>query len=102
MEEQVIMEGKANIMKRLEGVGGTLYLTESTLIHKPHKFNVQSQETSILLENIKEVEKKNDFLVLRNLIIVRTDDGIEYKFRVYKRDEWVQKMTESVEAAKSK
>ncbi|WP_158701553.1 GRAM domain-containing protein [Lentibacillus sp. Marseille-P4043] len=84
-------------MKKLEGVGGMLYLTNKTLHHIPHKLNIQSGETYIPLETIKRFETKNDFLILRNKLIIITKNDEQIKFRVNKRQEWAKKLNEVLE-----
>lgn len=83
-------------MKKFEGVGGILNLTNEALCHKPHKLNIQSGETFIPLANIKRFEAKNDYLILRNTLIVITKDDELYKFRVNKRKEWIDKLNEKM------
>ena len=38
--EQIIKEGKANLQREWETVGGKLYLTNQRLIFEAHKLNV--------------------------------------------------------------
>ena len=94
IEGDVLFKSGANAMKKFEGVGGILYLTNEALYHKPHKLNIQSRETLIPLSTIKRFEAKNDFLIFRNLLMVMTEDDKQYKFRVNKRKEWIQKLNE--------
>jgi hypothetical protein len=96
-EKDVLFKTGANAMKKFEGVGGTLYLTNEALYHKPHKLNIQSGTTFIPLNNIKRFEVKNDFLILRNLLMIITKDDEIYKFRVNKRNEWIHKLNEVLE-----
>ena len=93
-EEDVLFKSGANAMKKFEGVGGTLYLTKKALFHKPHKLNIQSAETSIPLDTIKRFETKNDLLIIRNMLMIITKDDQVFKFRVTKRNEWVNKLNE--------
>ena len=93
-ENEVLFKSGANAMKKLEGVGGTLYLTEKALFHKPHKINIQTDETSIPLDTIKRFETKDDFLIIRNMLMIITKDDEVFKFRVNKRKVWVNKLNE--------
>ncbi|MEN1969509.1 hypothetical protein WMZ97_15710 [Lentibacillus sp. N15] len=90
--EETLFKSGANAMKKLEGVGGKLYLTDKALHHIPHKLNIQSAETYIPLDTITEVKAKNDFVLLRNKLIVTTKDGTMYSFRVNHRKIWIQKL----------
>jgi len=94
IKEDVLFKSGANAMKKFEGVGGILYLTNEALYHKPHKLNIQSGETFIPLSTIKRFEAKNDLLILRNLLMVITEDDKLFKFRVSKRKEWIHKLNE--------
>lgn len=83
------MEGFANLFKGIEGVGGKLYLSEDSLVHKPHSMNVQSQVTTIMLRDVAEVKTRNTAFIIPNGLSVTTKDGKEYKFVVYGRTKWV-------------
>ena len=94
--EDVIFKSPANAMKKFEGVGGMLYLTKDALIHQPHRFNVQKEETYISLDDIEAIEAKDDYVVLRNKITVFTREGRIYHFRVQMRKDWLYYLNQYV------
>ena len=49
--ERVIKEGPVNHLRRAEGVGGWLYLTNERLYFRSHKVNIQVHELSLPLPN---------------------------------------------------
>lgn len=87
--EDVIFKSPANAMKKLEGVGGMLYLTKDALIHQPHRFNVQKEETYIPIDDIETITAKDDYVILRNKLTVVTHEGELYHFRVQMRNDWL-------------
>src|SRR5690625_7733959 len=68
IEGDVLFKSGANAMKKFEGVGGILYLTNEALYHKPHKLNIQSRETLLPFSTIKRFEAKKYYLLFRNLL----------------------------------
>ncbi|MGR9048682.1 GRAM domain-containing protein [Halobacillus faecis] len=85
-------EGAADLFKGVEAVGGKLYLTRNALIHRPHKVNIQSEETMIELKDIAEVTIRNTWHIIPNGIIVKTTDSKKYRFVLYKRKIWMEKI----------
>jgi len=55
--EQPLKEGRANLMRGAEAVGGKLYLTDRRLIFESHAFNVQRGAEQVALSNVVEVAK---------------------------------------------
>lgn len=51
--ETVIKEGVANLQKRVETVGGKLWLTSQRLVFEAHKLNIQGGTTEIELSDIQ-------------------------------------------------
>lgn len=93
--ETVKYEGGANLFRGVEGVGGKLVLTDQRLIFKSHKFNLQSGETQIPVEEIREVKPRKTAKLFQNGIRVLTQSGDAYDFVVYERDSWLQKLMAS-------
>ncbi len=92
--ESIIKEGKANLQRGIETVGGHLYLTAQRLIFESHKFNVQQGTTIIDLGNINEVTKcwtkfLNLIPLYPNSIKVETRDNKQYKFVCFGRKDWI-------------
>ncbi|WP_411954834.1 GRAM domain-containing protein [Alkalibacillus sp. S2W] len=92
MSEAYEHKDGANLFKGIEAVGGKLYLTKEALIHRPHKFNIQSGETVIELKDIAEVLTRNTLLVIPNGLLVKTTGGNKYKLVVFDRDNWIEKI----------
>ena len=68
----VICEGPANHKKKFNAIGGWLYLCEEELKFFPHKINVNAQELTIALADIKAVNiKSNQLFVQTSLTEIR-------------------------------
>ncbi|CAM5208240.1 GRAM domain-containing protein OS=Ureibacillus acetophenoni OX=614649 GN=SAMN05877842_1073 PE=4 SV=1 [Ureibacillus acetophenoni] len=93
-EKFLVEKTPANLFKGMEAVGGHLTITDKRLIFKAHKFNIQGGVTEINMSDIVSVTKANTLKIIPNRIIVKTKDGNEHKFVVYKRDKLVQLITE--------
>lgn len=92
--EALLKQGRANLQRGLETVGGRLYLTTVRLIFEPHRFNVQTGVTSVLLQEIAGVRKCwTRFLGLlplfRNSVTVATADGKTLRLVVAGRAAWI-------------
>jgi len=92
--EEIVRRGGANLQRGLEMVGGHLYLTTERLIFEPHIINIQRKNAIVNLEDVIEVAKcwskfLNAIPLLPNSIVVKTKDGIIYKFVCFKREEWI-------------
>jgi len=90
--ESIIKEGKANLQRGIETVGGHLYLTTQRLIFESYKFNIQRGNTIIDLGNINEVTKcwtkfLNLIPLFPNSIKVETRDDKQYKFVCFGRED---------------
>jgi len=90
--ENLKYEGPANLFRGIEGVGGKLVLTDKRLIFKSHKMNIQSGETQLLLEDIKEAIPKKTAKLFQNGIRILNNDGEHFDFVVYKRNNWLTKI----------
>jgi hypothetical protein len=92
--EQYIKSGLANLWKGKEAVGGKLYLSNNTLTHKPHKVNVQTDDTEIKVTEIKSVDyftsKVLGLPLIKNGLTINTADNMKYKFVVNGREKWKQ------------
>ena len=55
--EVLVKEGRANLQRGLETVGGWLYLTSDRLIFESHRFNVQRGPRCISLRDVVSVRK---------------------------------------------
>lgn len=55
-DQRIVHEGKANIQRGWESVGGYLWLTEKQLIFQPHRVNAQRERIIISLNAIERVE----------------------------------------------
>src|SRR5262249_2058735 len=70
--EVLIKQGPANHLRRMEGVGGWLYLTEQRLLFRSHRFNIQNHELSIPLGDILEVQARATAWIIPNGLLVVT------------------------------
>lgn len=85
-DEQIHLDVFANLFRGREAVGGKLKITDTRLIFKSHAFNVQTGTTEILIEQIREVRKRNNLWIVPNGISVITKIGVEYKFVLWNRN----------------
>jgi len=69
----ILFDGKANLYRGIEGVGGRLVLTREYLLFKPHVINIQKDEETILLKDIKGVRKMNSLGIIPNGLKVITE-----------------------------
>lgn len=95
--EENLHEGRANLFRKLEGVGGKLFLTNQRLHFKAHKMNVQSEPLSIPLDQIDEVStfKTTKLFDLENGLGIKVLDGQEYRFVVNEREDWIDALLQS-------
>jgi hypothetical protein len=90
IDEDVLFETPANHFKGIEAVGGKLYLTNTRLIFKSHKLNVQNHELSINLTNIQNVTRYKSLGFIKNGLSVTTMDNKTEKFVVEQGEEWLK------------
>ena len=87
--ETLLKDGPANHFVRAEGVGGWLYLTNSRLYFRSHRFNIQNHELSIPLDQIVHVKTSLTLGIIPNGVTVETPTGVE-KFVVQGARVWVE------------
>jgi hypothetical protein len=92
--EQIEVEGPANLFRGIEGVGGKLFLTNERLIFKSHKLNIQNGQTDIDYKHIAEVSGRKTANLNDNGIRIKTTDRKEYDFVVGDRDLWIERINE--------
>jgi len=93
--EIVLFETAANHFKRMEGVGGKLYLTNNRLVFKSHQFNIQDHLLSLNLSEIKKVDRFKSLGILNNGLAVTTIGNKIEKFVVQQPGEWVTHLMEN-------
>jgi len=91
--ERVVREGPANHFRRLEAVGGWLYLTNQRLVFKSHRLNIQRHQLSLPLDRIATARPSMTAWVIPNGLQVLTKDGRGERFVVEGRGEWVAALT---------
>ncbi len=84
--------GPANLWRSVEPVSGTLTLTSSRLVFRPHALLIQGGELSMSLREIARVELGSSLWVIPNQIVVVRLDGRTHKLVVANRDEWVARI----------
>jgi hypothetical protein len=100
-DESVLKEGRANLQRGAETVGGRLFLTDRRLIFEAHIFNVQRGADRYPLGAIEEMRPAWTKLfgvipLAPNTLSVRTTDGAEHNLVVRGRNSWM----EAIETAK--
>ena len=91
--EHILFEVPANHMKRLEAVGGWLFLTNERLIFKSHPLNLQNHEWSIALQEIIHAQPTHTFGIIPNGLRVDPRSGASERFVVAERREWIERIT---------
>jgi hypothetical protein len=81
-DEDIEIEGPANLFRGMEGVGGKIFLTNKKVIFKSHKINIQKGQTDIPYEDIHEIIRKKTAKIIDNRIRIKTNDGNEFDFVV--------------------
>lgn len=92
--EKLVKEGAANLQRKLETVGGKLYLTNQRLVFEAHKFNFQSGVTEVDMSNVQSSEKcwtkfLGLFPLFPNSLAVHTKQGEEHRFVLFGRGAWL-------------
>ena len=92
--ESVVKEGRANLQRGVETVGGHAYLTSRRLIFESHSFNIQRGATVVDLGEVTQVGKAwtkflNAVPLSRNSVSVETADGQELRMVCSKTGAWV-------------
>jgi hypothetical protein len=94
LNEEIEIEGPANLFRGIEGVGGKIFLTNKKLIFKSHKINIQKGQTDIDYAIIKGLVKRKTAKLIKNGIRIISQKGKEYDFVVNEGDLWFEKITE--------
>jgi len=92
--ETVVKEGRANLQRGAETVGGHVYLTDRRLIFESHRLNFQSGSTAIDLRDVTGVSKTwtkflNVVPLAPNSISISTTDGSEHRLVCFGRSAWI-------------
>ncbi|MCK7590815.1 GRAM domain-containing protein [Subsaxibacter sp. CAU 1640] len=93
-DEKVEVEGPANLFRGIEGVGGKLFLTNTHLIFKSHKFNVQGGQTAISYQDIADVQKRKTAKFIDNGLRIVTKNDKQYDLVVNERSVWYDQLKE--------
>ena len=98
--ESALKEGRANLQRGAETVGGRLFLTNRRLIFEAHIFNVQRGGDQIQLGQIAEMRPAwTRFFgvvpVMPSTLCVRTDGGAEYNLVCRGRAAWMEAIQEA-------
>jgi len=88
-EKEIIKQQGANHFKKMEGVGGKLFLFRDSLFFKSHKYNIQKHSLTIPINEIKSYDIYKLFGVFPLGFKVNTLNSKEI-FIVEKPKEWIQ------------
>ena len=99
--EELIKKGGGNLQKGIETVDGYLYLTNQRLIFEAHAINVQGGNAIIDLSDIESTKKcwtkiLNVIPIMPNSLAVNTKTGDEYRFVLFGRGAWQEKIKENL------
>jgi hypothetical protein len=92
--ENILLQTPANHFKRIEGVGGKLYLTNRRLIFKSHKLNIQNHLLSINLADIKGFDRYRTLGLINNGLSITTINNTRERFVVEQIDDWIKHLTQ--------
>ncbi len=97
--ESVVKQGKANLQRGIETVGGHAYLTNRRLVFESHKFNVQRGSTIVPLSEVTEVGRAwtkflNVLPLAKNSVRVATGDGGQHKIVCSGAGKWAEAIDE--------
>lgn len=95
--EEIEIEGPANLFRGMEGVGGKIFLTNKKIIFKSHRINIQRGQTNIEYQNVKKIIERKTAKLINNGIRIITNDNKEYDFVVNERDLWVEKINKRID-----
>ncbi len=96
-DEEIEIYGPANMFRGIEGVGGKLFLTNKHMIFKSHKINIQTGQTAIDYNNIKEIETLKTLNLINNRLKIITVDDKSHVFVVNERDLWLKHLKERID-----
>jgi len=96
LEEEIEIEGPANLFRGIEGIGGKIFLTNKRIIFKSHRANIQRGQISIEYKKVKKITKRKTAKFLDNGIKIKTNNGSEFNFVVNERKQWIKKLTERI------
>lgn len=100
-DEEILFEGLANHFKKLEAVGGKIYLTNRRLVFISHKVNIQNHQLFIDLTDILFVERYKTLGIVNNGISVQTKEEITEKFVVNEAKELTEKLSNILSTRRS-
>lgn len=86
--ETLLHDGPANLRRGWEVAGGWLYLTRSSLVFRPHTFNVNTEEWRVPLGEIIAVRPARTLLLFRTGLRVLKRSGTEQRLVVHRPDLW--------------
>jgi len=99
--EQVEAEGPASYKSNLEAIGGKIFLTNSYIIFKSHKYNFQSRTLIIPYSNIQKLKKSKSLSIIDNILEINTRDKQACKFIVNESDVWINYINKKIRSTTS-
>ena len=91
--EKIIFEEKANLFQNWWiAAGGKLFLTNKRLVFNAHKYNFQTGETSINLQEINSIKERKTAGLVDNGLRIKTTENTEFNFVVDQRSEWIDRL----------
>ncbi|WP_075619077.1 GRAM domain-containing protein [Paenisporosarcina indica] len=86
----------ANLFRGIEAVGGRMKITETEIVFHPHKINVNRNDLTLKMSDIKEVGKRNTLYIVPNGLRIVVISGEEYKFVVNNRNKLIKRISEQI------
>ena len=97
-DEEIEMEGPANLFRGMEGVGGKLFLTNQKVIFKAHALNIQTGQTDISFDSITDIQFRKTGHLLDNGLSILTTDQRKYDLVLADREIWREKLRAKVKS----
>jgi hypothetical protein len=91
-DERLLKESPAKHFRRLNGVGGEIYLTNKRLVFIPNPLHYEKYELSIPLERVLRAEPYRINWVINKGVIIVLRNGDSEKFSIKQRMEWIQQL----------
>lgn len=86
LAEPAVLEKLANLFRGVEAVGGRMYLTANSVYFSSHRFNVQTGDTRIGLDEISDIQKCNTLGIVPNGLRIITRQGQVHQFVLWGRN----------------
>ena len=96
--EELLLEGPANLYRGIEAVGGKLFATNQQLVFISHKYNIQRGQTNIAYKDIASITPRKTANIADNGLRITTHKGKKHDLVLNERNKWQEVITPFLEA----